>query len=55
MRLLMLAAIVVLLIGLSTRSPWDRFRRDDDYGIRWMLAVPGLRGYLSGLPRADAK
>ncbi len=45
MQLLMLAAIVVLLIGLGSRSLWDRFRRDNDYGIKeWMLAVPGLEG-----------
>lgn len=33
MQLLMLAAIVILLIGLGTHSLWDRFKRDDDYGI----------------------
>ncbi len=45
MQLLMLAAIVVLLIGLGSRSLWDRFRRDNDYGIKeWMLNVPGLEG-----------
>ena len=45
MQLLILTIIAIVVIGLGLRSLWDRFKDDEDDGIKeWMLAVPRLDG-----------
>ena len=44
MQPLLIAAIAIVIL-LSIRGLWDRFKGDDDYGIEpWMLRVQGLDG-----------
>lgn len=44
MQPLIIAGLAIVIL-FSIRGLWDRFKRDDDYGIEpWMLRVEGLGG-----------